>query len=60
MREGDGGFVVYINDWMKGGCMLMQHDKIIACASLQLKNYSKPIISYNNFYIQTLEILLVR
>ncbi|KAF5471872.1 hypothetical protein F2P56_008636, partial [Juglans regia] len=39
---GDGGFVIYSDASLKGlGCVLMQHEKVIAYASQQLKNYEQ-------------------
>ena len=37
-----GGFVIYSNASRKGlGCVLMQHGKVIAYASRQLKSYEQ-------------------
>ena len=40
--SGTGGFVIYSDASHKGlGCVLMQNGKVVAYASLQLKNYEK-------------------
>ena len=38
--DGTGGFIIYNDASKKGlGCVLMQHDKVVAYASRQLKPY---------------------
>ncbi|WJZ88382.1 hypothetical protein VitviT2T_007687 [Vitis vinifera] len=40
--SGSGGFVVYSDASHQGwGCVLMQHEKVVACASKQLKPYER-------------------
>ena len=40
--ESFAGFVIYSDASKKGlGCVLMQHGKVVACASRQLKDYEK-------------------
>ena len=40
--ESSEGYVIYSDTSMKGlGCVLMQHDKVVAYASRQLKEYEK-------------------
>ena len=52
--EGTEGFVIYSDASLKGlGCVLMQHDKVIAYASRQLKDYEK------NYPIHDLELAAV-
>lgn len=42
MPNGLGGFMVYTNTSRNGlGCVLMQHGKVIAYGSRQLKNYEQ-------------------
>ena len=43
-----GGFVIYNDTSRKGlGCVLMQHGKVIAYSSQQLKNYEKNYPTYD-------------
>ena len=43
-----GGFIIYNDASRKGlGCMLMEHGKVIAYASRQLKNYEQNYPSYD-------------
>ena len=38
--DGNGGFIIYNDASKKGlGCVLMQHDKVVAYASRQFKPY---------------------
>ena len=42
MPNGTGNYVIYSDASKKGlGCVLMQHGKVIAYASRQLKDYKK-------------------
>ena len=46
--SGTGGFVIYSDASKKGlGCVLMQHDKVIAYASRQLKAYEGKYPTYD-------------
>ena len=43
-----GGFIIYSDASRKGlGCMLMEHGKVIAYASRQLKNYEQNYPTYD-------------
>ena len=43
-----GGFIIYSDASRKGlGCVLMQHGKVIAYASRQLKNYEQNYPTYD-------------
>ena len=42
IHSGSGGFVVYSGVFHQGlGCVLMQHEKVVAYASRQLKSYEQ-------------------
>nr|GEX50474.1 putative reverse transcriptase domain-containing protein [Tanacetum cinerariifolium] len=54
LPSGRGGYQIYIDALKKGlGCVLMQHDKVIAYASRQLKPYEE------NYLIHDLELGVV-
>jgi hypothetical protein len=54
LLEGSKGFMVYGYASKKGlGCVLMQHDKVIAYASKQLKTYEM------NYLVHDLELAIV-
>ena len=66
LPTGSGGFVIYSDASQKGlGCVLMQHGKVIAYASRQLKRYEQNYpthdlgVSSGGFCIEDMEALLI-
>ena len=52
--DGCGGFIIYSDASKKGlGCVLMQHDKVVAYASRQFKPYER------NYPMHDLELAVV-
>ena len=46
--EGEDGFVIYCDIFGQGlGAVLIQHGRVIACASRQLKDYEKNYLTYD-------------